>query len=117
METFSESAGPSVQLSKLQKRSKSQDHRIVPVRAKGKELVVLSGWVPVGIVNPVEQSQRIAGTDKFHAVVDKFLLINVKPDHIVPTHCTGFEAIVSFAKVMPEEFIANTAETPHGFGA
>ncbi|MEW6140431.1 MAG: MBL fold metallo-hydrolase [Thermodesulfobacteriota bacterium] len=98
---------------------------------KGKGLVVLSGCAHAGIVNTVKHAQRIADTDKLHAVLGGFHLINakpdvientvadikaLKPDYIVPTHCTGFEAIVSFAKAMPAEFNLNTAGTRYTFG-
>jgi 7,8-dihydropterin-6-yl-methyl-4-(beta-D-ribofuranosyl)aminobenzene 5'-phosphate synthase len=99
---------------------------------KGKGLVVLSGCAHVGIVNTVKHAQKVSGTDKMHAVMGGFHLINakpeiiqntvadikaMKPDYIVPTHCTGFEAIVSFSREMPNEFILNTAGTKYTFGA
>jgi 7,8-dihydropterin-6-yl-methyl-4-(beta-D-ribofuranosyl)aminobenzene 5'-phosphate synthase len=100
------------------------------VKAKG--LVVISGCAHAGIVNTVRQAQKIAGTDKIHAVMGGFHLINAKPeviqntvadikatrpDHIVPTHCTGFEAILAFSKEMPNEFTLNTAGTKYTFGS
>jgi 7,8-dihydropterin-6-yl-methyl-4-(beta-D-ribofuranosyl)aminobenzene 5'-phosphate synthase len=99
---------------------------------KGKGLVVLSGCAHVGIVNTVKHAQKIAGTDKIHAVMGGFHLINakheviqntvadikaMKPDYIVPTHCTGFEAIVAFGREMPNEFTLNTAGTRYTFTA
>ncbi|MBI4963677.1 MAG: MBL fold metallo-hydrolase [Desulfomonile tiedjei] len=99
---------------------------------KGKGLVVLSGCAHAGIVNTVKHAQKIAGTEKVHAVMGGFHLINakpeiiqntvadikaLKPDYIVPTHCTGFEAIMTFAKEMPAEFNLNTAGTQYTFGA
>jgi len=99
---------------------------------KGKGLVVLSGCAHAGIVNTVKQAQKIAATDKIHAVMGGFHLINakpeviqntvadikaMKPDYIVPTHCTGFEAIVAFSNEMPKEFIINTAGTQYTFAA
>ncbi len=99
---------------------------------KGKGLVVLSGCAHCGIVNSVKQAQKIAGTDKIHAVMGGFHLINakpeliqntvadikaMKPDYIVPTHCTGFEAIVAFSKEMPNEFVMNTTGTKYTFSA
>jgi len=99
---------------------------------KGKGLVVLSGCAHAGIVNTVKHAQKIAGTDKIHAVMGGFHLINakpaviqntvadikaMKPDHVVPTHCTGFEAIVAFSREMPNEFIINTAGTQYTFTA
>jgi 7,8-dihydropterin-6-yl-methyl-4-(beta-D-ribofuranosyl)aminobenzene 5'-phosphate synthase len=70
--------------------------------------------------------------DKIHAVMGGIHLINakpeiiqntiadikaMKPDHIVPAHCTGFEAIVAFSKEMPDAFTLNTAGTKYTFGA
>ena len=99
---------------------------------KGKGLVVLSGCAHVGIVNTVKHAQKVADTDKIHAVMGGFHLINakpeviqstvsdikaMKPDYIVPTHCTGLEAIVAFRGEMPKEFIINTAGTRYNFSA
>jgi 7,8-dihydropterin-6-yl-methyl-4-(beta-D-ribofuranosyl)aminobenzene 5'-phosphate synthase len=99
---------------------------------RGKGLVVLSGCAHAGIVNTVKHAQKITGTDKIHAVIGGFHLINakpeviqntvadikaMKPDHVVPTHCTGFEAIVAFSREMPNEFIINTAGTQYTFTA
>jgi 7,8-dihydropterin-6-yl-methyl-4-(beta-D-ribofuranosyl)aminobenzene 5'-phosphate synthase len=99
---------------------------------RGKGLVVLSGCAHAGIVNTVKHAQKIAGTDKIHAVMGGFHLINakpaviqntvadikaMKPDHVVPTHCTGFEAIVAFSREMPNEFTLNTAGTQYTFTA
>jgi 7,8-dihydropterin-6-yl-methyl-4-(beta-D-ribofuranosyl)aminobenzene 5'-phosphate synthase len=99
---------------------------------RGKGLVVLSGCAHAGIVNTVKHAKKIAGTDKVHAVMGGFHLINakpeiiqstvadikaMKPDYIVPTHCTGFEAIMTFAGEMPAEFNLNTAGTQYTFGA
>ena len=99
-------------------------------KVKGKGLVVLSGCAHAGIVNTVKHAQKIAGTDKIHAVMGGFHLINakpeviqntvadikaMKPDYIVPTHCTGFEAAVAFSREMLNEFILNTAGTQYTF--
>ena len=102
------------------------------LHVKGKGLVVLSGCAHSGIVNTVKQAQKVAAVEKIHAVMGGFHLINAKPDiiqntvadikalrpdHIVPAHCTGFEAIVAFSREMPEEFTLNTAGTQYTFGA
>ena len=99
---------------------------------KGKGLVVLSACAHVGIVNTAKHAQKVAGTEKIHAVMGGFHLINakpeviqntvtdikaMKPDFIVPTHCTGFEALITFAREMPNEFIINTSGTQYNFGS
>jgi 7,8-dihydropterin-6-yl-methyl-4-(beta-D-ribofuranosyl)aminobenzene 5'-phosphate synthase len=100
-------------------------------KVKGKGLVVLSGCAHAGIVNTVKQAAKVSGTTKIHAVIGGFHLANakpeviektvtdiqaIKPDFIVPTHCTGFEAVTAFQKAMPTEFILNTAGTQYTFG-
>ncbi len=99
---------------------------------KGKGLVVISGCAHTGIVNTVKQAQKSAGTDKVHAIMGGFHLINakpeliqstvadikaMKPEYIVPTHCTGFRAMVAFSREMPNEFVLNTAGTKYTFTA
>lgn len=99
---------------------------------KGKGLVVLSGCSHSGIVNAIKQAKKNAGTDKIHAIMGGFHLINakpeliqstaadikaIKPDYIVPLHCTGFDAVTAFSREMPNEFILNTAGTQYTFAA
>jgi len=99
---------------------------------KGKGLVVITGCGHVGIVNTVKHCQKVTGIDKIHAVMGGFHLINakpeiiqntvsdikaMKPDYIIPMHCTGFEAIVTFSKEMPKEFTLNIAGTRYTFMA
>ena len=99
-------------------------------KVKGKGLVVLSGCAHAGIVNTIKQAQKVADTNRIHAVMGGFHLINakpeiirstvsdikaMKPDVIVPAHCTGFEAIVAFSREMPGEFVMNTAGTKYTF--
>lgn len=98
----------------------------IVLNAKGKGLVVLSGCAHRGIVNAVKQAQRMTGTARVHAVIGGFHLTGakpevirrtiadieaVRPDYVVPMHCTGFEAIAAFAREMPDRFILNTAGT------
>ncbi len=120
------------------KRGDKMEHDTFPgeqaifFNVKGKGLVVLSGCAHAGIVNTVKQAQRVAGTDKIHAIMGGFHLINakpeliqntvadikaMKPELIVPAHCTGFEAVVAFSKEMPNEFVMNTAGTQYTFTA
>jgi 7,8-dihydropterin-6-yl-methyl-4-(beta-D-ribofuranosyl)aminobenzene 5'-phosphate synthase len=98
---------------------------------RGKGLVVASGCAHRGIVNAVKQAQKITGIEKVHAVLGGFHLTGskpeiiqrtiadiqaVRPDYIVPTHCTGFPAITAFAREMPDQFILSTVGTKFTFG-
>ena len=98
---------------------------------KDRGLVIVSGCAHTGIVNTVKQAQKLSGVEKIHAILGGFHLLNVKqeiinktvadiksmkPNYVVPTHCTGFEAIVTFWQEMPNEFNLNTAGTKYTFG-
>lgn len=130
--TAYEKAPPTFQI----KRGEKIEHDTFPgeqavfFKVKGKGLVVLSGCAHAGIVNTVKQAQKAAGIEKIHAIMGGFHLINTKPeviqstvadikamrpDIIVPAHCTGFEAIAAFSKEMPNEFVLNTAGTQYTF--
>jgi len=98
----------------------------IVLNAKGKGLVVVSACAHRGIVNTVKTAQKITGIEKVHALIGGFHLTGAKPeliqktvadvkairpDYIVPAHCTGYEAIGAFAREMPDQFIVNTAGT------
>jgi 7,8-dihydropterin-6-yl-methyl-4-(beta-D-ribofuranosyl)aminobenzene 5'-phosphate synthase len=106
--------------------------QVIVMNLKGKGLIVLSGCAHRGIVNAVKQAQAISGIQKVHAVIGGFHLTGAKPeiiqktvadiktlspDFVVPTHCTGFEAITAFSKEMPEQFILSTVGTHFSFAA
>jgi 7,8-dihydropterin-6-yl-methyl-4-(beta-D-ribofuranosyl)aminobenzene 5'-phosphate synthase len=101
-------------------------------KVKGQGLVVLSSCAHAGIVNTVKQAQKMAGSERIHAILGGFHLINAKaeiirrtiddlkalePDFVVPAHCTGFEALVQFMREMPDQFILNTVGTRYTFTA
>ena len=99
---------------------------------KGKGLIVLSSCAHAGMVNTVKHAQKMTGINKIHALIGGFHLIGapmpkiektiadikaINPDYIVPMHCSGWEAISTFAKEMPQQFIINTAGTKYIFTA
>jgi len=109
-----------------------QGEQSLMFNVKGKGLVVLSSCAHSGIVNTVKHAQKVTGIDKVHAVMGGFHLTGakpeviqrtiadikaVKPDYIVPMHCSGFEAITGFSIAMPDQFIINVAGTTYTFGA
>ena len=100
----------------------------VILNAKGKGLVVLSACAHRGIVNTVKHAQKMTGIEKVYLVMGGFHLTGAKPEvikktvadikainpqYIVPTHCTGFEAVEAFSREMPDQFILNTAGTKY----
>ena len=107
------------------------DDQAVVLRVRDKGLVVISGCAHAGIVNTVKHAQEITGVDKVHAIIGGFHLTGrafepriqatieqmraFSPDYIVPMHCTGWNAINSFAAAMPEQFILNAVGTSYVF--
>lgn len=107
------------------------DDRGVAVQVRNKGLVVVGGCSHAGIINTVKHAQKVTGAPKVHAVLGGFHLTGpmmepiigptiremkkIGPDHIVPTHCTGWRAINQFAKEMAEQFILNTVGTTYIF--
>jgi len=104
----------------------------VILHAKGRGLVVISGCAHRGIVNTVRQAQKITGITKVCAVVGGFHLTGAKtelirrtiadikalaPEYVIPTHCSGFETVMAFAREMPDEFLLNTAGTRYTIAA
>jgi len=99
---------------------------------KNRGLVILSGCAHIGIINIIKHAISMTGISKIHAIIGGFHLVNAQaslidryiedikgftPDYIVPTHCTGFEAVMCFAREMPKQFILNTAGTSYTFAA
>jgi 7,8-dihydropterin-6-yl-methyl-4-(beta-D-ribofuranosyl)aminobenzene 5'-phosphate synthase len=94
---------------------------------RGKGLVVLSGCAHSGIVNTVRHAQKVTGVDDVYAVMGGFHLSGtdfdsviaptteglkeIDPDYIVPTHCSGREAVIHMEKEMPGKFILNMSGT------
>jgi 7,8-dihydropterin-6-yl-methyl-4-(beta-D-ribofuranosyl)aminobenzene 5'-phosphate synthase len=104
-----------------------EDDSAVIMNLSGKGLIVLSGCAHSGIVNTVKYARQITGIQKVHAVMGGFhlsgplfepiigetvdALKELKPDYIIPTHCTGRKAIAFIEREMPESFILNMAGT------
>lgn len=108
-----------------------RDDQGIIIKVKGKGLVVISGCAHAGIINTVEYAKKLAGMDKVYAVLGGFHLTGrifdliiqptidemrrIKPDYVVPMHCTGWKAINRFAEAMPEQFLLNTVGTTYVF--
>jgi 7,8-dihydropterin-6-yl-methyl-4-(beta-D-ribofuranosyl)aminobenzene 5'-phosphate synthase len=106
-----------------------EDQSIV-LHVEGKGLVIVSGCAHSGIVNTVRHAQKVSGVDTVHAVLGGFHLgrskeeevartvdaiAEIQPAMIVPTHCTGFDAMCHFAHRMPEAFVLGTVGTKYSF--
>lgn len=90
---------------------------------RGKGLVVISSCGHVGIVNSVRQAQEVSGVEKVHAIVGGFHLGpapkdylqqvvaevgKLKPDVVVPMHCSGLNFALEAQAQLPENVIVPT---------
>jgi 7,8-dihydropterin-6-yl-methyl-4-(beta-D-ribofuranosyl)aminobenzene 5'-phosphate synthase len=108
-----------------------RDDQGVAVKVKGRGLVVIGACSHAGIINTVKHCQAVAQTTKVHAVLGGFHLTGpifepiigptieemkkIGPDFVMPTHCTGWQAINQFAREMPEQFVLTTVGTTYVF--
>ena len=100
------------------------DDQFLVMRLKDHGLVVVSGCAHSGIVNSVRYAQKLTGIDQVYAVAGGFHLGGplfepiidqtvqelkaLKPQIVVPMHCTGFNAQKRFAQEFGSGFILNS---------
>jgi 7,8-dihydropterin-6-yl-methyl-4-(beta-D-ribofuranosyl)aminobenzene 5'-phosphate synthase len=100
------------------------DDRAFIIRVKGKGLVIFTGCAHAGIINTVQYSQTIAGSDGVYAVIGGFHLAGkegesrieqtvkelkrTNPKLVVPSHCTGWRAMCTIANGLPDAFVWNS---------
>ena len=109
------------------------DDQALVASVRGRGLVVLTGCGHSGIVNILRYVRTLTGEDRFHAVVGGFHLSGplfekiiaptcegldeFSPDHLVPSHCTGWKGIHALAARFPDAFIQNSVGTRFEFTA
>ena len=109
------------------------DDTSIVMNLKGKGLVVLSGCAHSGIVNTTNYAKEVTGTTDVHVIMGGFHLngvdfegvikptadnlVALDPSYIIPTHCTGKQAIDYIAERMPDRFILNMSGTKLTFAA
>ena len=109
-----------------------EDSSII-THVRGKGLVVLSGCAHSGIINTVNYAKEISGVQDVFAVMGGFHLSGADmaaaigptiqglkelgPAYVIPTHCTGRDAVMQIEKAMPDRFILNMTGTRLTFSA
>jgi 7,8-dihydropterin-6-yl-methyl-4-(beta-D-ribofuranosyl)aminobenzene 5'-phosphate synthase len=109
------------------------DDQALVAKVRGRGLVVLTGCGHSGIVNILRYVRKLTGEDRIHAVLGGFhlsgplferiiaptcdALATFSPDHLVPSHCTGWRAVHALAARFPEAFIQNSVGTRFEFTA
>jgi len=110
-----------------------EDDSALVMNVAGKGLVILSGCAHSGIVNTVRYARKLANTSKVHAVMGGFHLagpafapvvaptitdlMEINPDYVIPTHCTGRSTVAEIERKMPGKFILNMSGTKLTFSS
>jgi 7,8-dihydropterin-6-yl-methyl-4-(beta-D-ribofuranosyl)aminobenzene 5'-phosphate synthase len=103
------------------------DDQPVVANVKGKGLVVVSGCSHAGLINILRYARKLTGVDHvagvlgglhltgtiFEPVIPPTLaaLAQIRPDAIIPGHCTGWKAMHELARQMPQAFIQTSVGT------
>jgi 7,8-dihydropterin-6-yl-methyl-4-(beta-D-ribofuranosyl)aminobenzene 5'-phosphate synthase len=107
------------------------DEQATVFSLKDKGLVVLTGCSHCGVINAVRHAQKITGVHRVYAVLGGFhlsgkraepaveptvaALEELKPEYVVPSHCSGFNAASLISSRMPDAFIPNSVGTRFQF--
>jgi 7,8-dihydropterin-6-yl-methyl-4-(beta-D-ribofuranosyl)aminobenzene 5'-phosphate synthase len=109
-----------------------RDDRAIVVNIKKKGLLVISGCAHAGIINTTLYAQQITGFSHVHAIMGGFHLAGkqcepridrtveelklLKPELLVPSHCTGWRGIHAIAEALPQAFVSNSVGNLFEFG-
>ena len=101
-----------------------RDDRAIAVNIKRKGLLVISGCAHAGIINTTLYAQQITKVSHAHAIMGGFHLAGkkcesridrtveelklLKPELLVPSHCTGWRGICAIAEALPQAFVMNS---------
>jgi 7,8-dihydropterin-6-yl-methyl-4-(beta-D-ribofuranosyl)aminobenzene 5'-phosphate synthase len=107
------------------------DDQSLICQVKGKGLVVLSGCGHAGAINIVRNAQQRTGVDHVHAVIGGLHLTGalfepiiaptvaelerIRPDYIVPGHCTGWRARQELGRRLPGAYLESSVGTRFHF--
>ena len=108
-----------------------KDDQAIILRVKDKGLVVITGCGHAGIINSVNYAKELTGEDRIYSVLGGMHLSGglfepiipttvdelekLKPNFIVPCHCSGLKAVTEIARSMPTAFIQNSVGTTYIF--
>lgn len=107
-----------------------EEDQAIVINIQGKGLVVLSGCAHAGIVNTVNYAREFSGVDSIYAIIGGFHLARstkaevqdtievikgFNPKLLVPSHCTGFDAMCAFSHQMPDQFTPGVVGATYKF--
>jgi 7,8-dihydropterin-6-yl-methyl-4-(beta-D-ribofuranosyl)aminobenzene 5'-phosphate synthase len=115
---------------KLLKDTHPDEHATCYI-VQGRGLVVISSCGHVGLINTIKQAMAVSGVSKLHAVIGGFHLVTapqeyiertvtelaeLKPDVVIPMHCSGADFIDTMRRRMPQQLVTTNVGTRFTFG-
>jgi 7,8-dihydropterin-6-yl-methyl-4-(beta-D-ribofuranosyl)aminobenzene 5'-phosphate synthase len=115
---------------KLLKDTHPDEHATCYI-VQGRGLVVISSCGHVGLINTIKQAMAVSGVAKLHAVLGGFHLVTapqgyidqtvnelemLKPDVLVPMHCSGAAFIETMRRRMPAQLVTGNVGARYTFG-
>ena len=108
-----------------------KDDQAIVLNIKDKGLVIITGCAHAGIINIIKYAKELSGENRIYAVIGGMHLTGgvfeplipqtideleqLKPNFIIPCHCSGLKAVTEIAKNMPNAFIQNSVGTKYIF--
>jgi 7,8-dihydropterin-6-yl-methyl-4-(beta-D-ribofuranosyl)aminobenzene 5'-phosphate synthase len=115
---------------KLLKDTHPDEHATCYI-VQGRGLVVISSCGHVGLINTIKQAMAVSNVSKLHAVIGGFHLVTapqeyidqtvteldaLKPDVVLPMHCSGADFIETMRRRMPEQLVTTNVGARFTFG-
>ncbi|MFY9716491.1 MAG: MBL fold metallo-hydrolase [Thermoplasmata archaeon] len=107
------------------------DDQNLVCHVKGRGLVVVSGCSHAGVINILRNARRVTGVAPIHAFVGGLHLTGglfesiiprtvseleeIRPDYVVPGHCTGWKAQQEVGLRMPKAYLQASVGTRYHF--
>jgi 7,8-dihydropterin-6-yl-methyl-4-(beta-D-ribofuranosyl)aminobenzene 5'-phosphate synthase len=103
------------------------DDQAIVLRLADRGLVIITGCGHAGIINVVRHAQRLTGETRIAGVIGGFHLSGpmfepiidptvaafdeLKPELLMPAHCTGWKAVHRLARQFPDAFVQSAVGT------
>ncbi|WP_406831712.1 MBL fold metallo-hydrolase [Pedococcus sp. KACC 23699] len=109
------------------------DDQAVVIHVRGRGLVILTGCAHAGAINIVRHAQRLSGVPRLCALIGGLhlsgpafepvigqttaALEELRPQLLVPGHCTGWRAQHALAAALPDAFVAGSTGSSYRIAA
>jgi 7,8-dihydropterin-6-yl-methyl-4-(beta-D-ribofuranosyl)aminobenzene 5'-phosphate synthase len=105
------------------------DDQALVTNVRGRGLVVITGCGHAGVINTILHARKLTGVERVYAVIGGFhlatspletvvwptieALVGLRPEVVVPTHCTGWRATHAIAAAFPDAFVQGSVGTKY----